>query len=163
MKIYKIIGIAVGAIVAGTGITLSALNPTNRAETGETATDDLQTRRYELPDDGRYATEKSLAVMQIERILSEQKTYGRSWKVVETKMENDLITIKAEVPVVFFTDDLEVRIEFLPMQKIGSARRKAIINIRSASRVGKSDLGENQRHIKQLLEALDFAFADEKL
>jgi uncharacterized protein (DUF1499 family) len=61
------------------------------------------------------------------------------------------VMIKAEVPVVIFTDDLRV--------ELNAEGGETIVNARSASRVGKSDLGENRRHLLQLFEVLDKKFA----
>lgn len=56
-------------------------------------------------------------------------------------------TLHAEVPVLTFTDDLTVT--------LSSNNKETTVNVRSASRVGKGDFGENRRHIIQLLTALD--------
>jgi uncharacterized protein (DUF1499 family) len=50
--------------------------------------------------------------------------------------------------VLLFTDDLEVRVQ------PGEGHAYWLVNVRSQSRAGKSDLGENRRHVVQLLEAL---------
>jgi uncharacterized protein (DUF1499 family) len=57
--------------------------------------------------------------------------------------------VRAEVPVLFYIDDLEVRVQPDPT---GAYWR---VDATSRSRVGKSDLGENRRHVVQLLNALD--------
>lgn len=167
MKTFKMIGIAVGVTAVGVIVTLAILNPKNYAETSEDAADNLHTRHYDVPMEMHSATieltEKPRAIREIEWILSRQKTYGRSWKVKETLTENDSAIIKAEIPVVIFTDDLEVQIQFAPSENFNSSWRKAIINIRSASRTGSCDLGENRRHIEQLLDELDFAFGNDRI
>ena len=167
MRTYKIIGIAVGALAAGIVVTLVVLNPTDIAETSENAADNLQTRRYDVPNEIIYAPNDLIRqpslITEIERILSRQKTYGRSWRVLDTKIEADSVVVKTEVPVLIFIDDLEVKIRFAPSENFDSTRQKAIINVRSASRTGRSDLGENRRHIEQLLEELDFAFGNDRI
>lgn len=167
MKTYKMIGLAVGAAVVGLFVTLAVLNPNNYFETSEDAADYLQTRHYDMPekslDGANDHYRKPYAVQEIERILSEQKTYGRSWKVVQTLTEKDSAIIRAEVPVLIFTNDLEVRIQFAPAENVNSSRRKATVNIRSASRIASSDLGENRRHVKQLLDEFDFAFGNDRI
>ena len=166
MRPYKIIGIAVSALAAGIVVTLVVLNPTNSAEMSENAADNLKTRRYDVPNE-IFAPNDSIrkpgVIMEIERILSQQKTYGRSWRVLDTKIEADSVVVKTEVPVLIFIDDLEVKIRFAPSGNFDSTRQKAIINVRSASRTGRSDLGENRRHIEQLLEELDFAFGNDRI
>jgi len=71
------------------------------------------------------------------------RTYGRSWKLIESSSR----FVKVEVPVLFFTDDLTI---ILQEDDAG-----VLLRVASKSRVGKGDLGENQRHIRQLLAALD--------
>jgi uncharacterized protein (DUF1499 family) len=167
MKTYKMIGIAIGAVVIGVVVTLVVLNPNNHFEMSEDAADYLQTRHYEVPDmrvsHPNEPIKKPHSIQEIEEILSRQKTYGRSWRVVQTLTEKDLAIIRAEIPVLIFTHDLEVRIQFMPSENFNSSLRKATINIRSASRIGGSDLGENRRHVKQLLDEFDFAFGNDRL
>ncbi len=132
-----------GAIPAAGFAALAALNPTNVAETSESS-ETLQTRHYK--------TDLQNFVAETEKIIPTLSTYGQNWRIVESTTENNSATIKTEVPVVFFTDDLEIK-------AIKEAEKNEIIvNVHSASRVGKSDLGENQRHILQILEALDEKF-----
>ena len=132
-----------GAIPAVGIAALAALNPTNVAETSETS-ETLRSRHYK--------TDLQNFVAETEKIIPTLSTYGQSWRVVESKTENNAATIKAEVPVLFFTDDLVINANF------NEEKNETTINIRSASRVGKSDLGENRRHILQILEALDEKF-----
>lgn len=146
MKTLLKIGIAGGAVIAGIGITLAVLNPTNVAETGEKS-GELQTRRYKI-----HEKDFSDAVEDIKFLLAGQTTYGRGWRVVDSKIENNTAVVKAEVPVVVFTDDLEVRLSFEP------AVKEMIVNAQSSSRVGQSDLGENRRHIRQILDVMDTLF-----
>ena len=132
-----------GAIPAAGFAALAALNPTNVAETSESS-ETLQTRHYK--------TDLQNFVAETEKIIPTLSTYGKSWRVVESTTENNSATIKAEVPVVFFTDDLEIK----AIKE--TEKNEIIVNVHSASRVGKSDLGENRRHILQILEALDEKF-----
>ena len=168
MKAVKKISIIGIAAVGGAIGTLAILNPNTVAETSENNTDArLATRHYKI---GKSRISKeinadspSLIVKDVEFVLAEQKTYLRSWKVVETKSEKDSAVIKAEVPVVFFTDDLEVRLQYLPSKEANSEIAELIVNVRSASRVGNTDFGENRRHLNQLLEALDSFFQNDRL
>ncbi len=107
------------------------------------------------PDGGRknlktrvYKTDFETAVKTVKEIIPTLSTYGGSWKIVgESESAEKGKIIKAEIPVVVFTDDLEVYIK-----QIGD---EISIDAKSNSRVGKSDFGENARHINQLLNALD--------
>ena len=133
----------IGAIPAvGLGV-IAALNPTNVAETSET-NETLQTRHYQIDFD--------TFLKETQKIIPTLSTYGQNWRVVESKTKNNSAAIKVEVPVLIFTDDLIVNANFI------GEKNETIVNIRSASRVGSSDFGENWRHILQILEALDEKF-----
>jgi uncharacterized protein (DUF1499 family) len=107
------------------------------------------------PDGGKknlktrvYQTDSETAAKAMRAIIPTLSTYGSSWKLVgESDSAEKGKVIKAEVPVVVFTDDLEVYIKQTP--------DGVSIDAKSNSRVGKSDFGENARHIRQLLAALD--------
>ena len=146
MKMHKKTLLWLGALAIPIGAAmLSNLKMTNVAETAPGHEDkSLLTRSYKVSGD--------LAVIKakIEAAIAELSTYGRSWKVTNSRREGDSAIINVEVPVVIFTDDL--RVEF------SQADDEIILNIRSASRVGKGDFGENRRHILHLLEKLDEVF-----
>ena len=107
------------------------------------------------PDGGRknlktrvYKTDFETAVKTVKEIIPTLSTYGGNWKIVgESENAEKGKIIKAEVPVVVFTDDLEVYLK--------QNQDEVSIDVKSKSRVGKSDFGENARHINQLLNALD--------
>ncbi|HEX8551231.1 MAG TPA: DUF1499 domain-containing protein [Abditibacteriaceae bacterium] len=114
------------------------LEPTNICQTRpDHAEVALRTRIYKASE----AAVRAAALAAIK----EQKTYLRSWKVVASEPD-----IHIEVPVLVFTDDL-----FLTLQAQESGTR---VDIRSASRVGRGDFGENRRHVLQLLHTLDAQF-----
>ncbi|CAN5797202.1 hypothetical protein BH20ACI4_BH20ACI4_01190 [soil metagenome] len=107
------------------------------------------------PDGGRknlktriYQTDPATAVKTVKEIIPTLSSYGGNWKIVgESESAEKGKTIKAEIPVVVFTDDLEVYIK--------ETEKGVSIDAKSNSRVGKSDFGENARHVNQLLKALD--------
>lgn len=122
--------------------------PDNIAETApDGGKKDLKTRFYKTDLDKATAT--------VKEIIPTLSTYGSNWKLVEGNSENGQSNnqkiIKVEVPVVFFTDDLQVTLK-------NTEEGAVQIDLRSASRVGKSDFGENRRHVVQILEALDKKF-----
>ena len=78
----------------------------------------------------------------IRKVIAAQRTYGRAWKMTETIDE-----IRAEVFVLMFVDDLVVS-----MRRDGDGTR---VDVRSQSRVGRGDFGENRRHVWQFLRSLD--------
>ena len=133
----------VGIIPAIGLAALAVRNPTNVAETSETS-EALKTRHYK--------TNLQNFVAETEKIIPTLSTYGQNWRVIESKTENNSATIKAEVPVVIFTDDLEIK------ANIDKEKGEITVDVHSASRVGNSDFGENRRHILQILEALDKKF-----
>ena len=137
-----------GAIAAAG--SLAALFAAGRAfpdNIAETAPDggakNLKTRVYQ--------TDLATAEKTVKEIIPTLSTYGGSWKVVgESSDSVKGKIIKAEIPVVVFTDDLEVFIK--------ESGDVVTIDAKSNSRVGKSDFGENARHVRQFLEALDAKF-----
>lgn len=147
MSIIKIIGIAAGVAVAGVaGLAgLAVMNPGNVAETSETPKEEtLKTRRYK--------TDLKNFTVETEKIIPTLTKYGQNWRFIATSSDEKTATIKAEIPVVVFTDDLEIKAEN------DAEKGEIIVNVHSKSRVGKSDLGENRRHVLQILAALDEKF-----
>jgi len=132
-----------GAIPAIGLAALAVLNPTNIAETSE-KDEALKTRHYK--------TDLQNFVAETEKIIPTLSTYRENWRIVESKTENNSAVIKAEVPVVIFTDDLEIKANFQ------IEKGETTVDVHSASRTGNSDFGENRRHILQILEALDEKF-----
>ncbi len=142
MNILKIIGIAAGAAVAGIA-GLAIMNPNNAAQTSVDNQDTvLRTRRYK--------TDLQTFTSETKTLIPTISTYGQDWKIVSSEAAaGNSASIKIEVPVVIFTDDLEIKADY------DAEKKEVVINIHSNSRVGKSDLGENRRHILQILEVLD--------
>ena len=129
---------AVGASVA----VLAALNPSIEAQTTPENSDArLKTRLYTASlEDVRESTLE---------IIPNLRKYGSHWRVIESASKNEIV---AEVPVLVFIDQLEVTLT--------RENDFTVVNVHSKSRCpGGSDLGENRRHILQLLAALDEKFA----
>lgn len=115
--------------------------PDNVAETSPSGQPKGLVTRY-------YTADPEKAEAAVREIIPTMTTWGAHWKLVDPGVrEGNQIVIKAEVPVVVFTDDLAVTITY--------SGESARVNVRSASRVGKSDFGENKRHVEQFLDALD--------
>ena len=113
---------------------------TNNAQTSPDSDSDLRTRFY------RGAVED--VTQNLQTLVPTLRTYGRHWKVTGTRRQNTTTTtIDCTVPVLFFTDDLTV--------SLSAENGQTRVDIRSQSRVGRGDLGENRRHIAQLLQKLD--------
>jgi uncharacterized protein (DUF1499 family) len=115
---------------------LGALNPSNVAQTQPDHADArLRTRHYACSVD----TAREAVLATIPTLSS----YGAAWRVVSTEKN----VVRAEVPVLMFVDDLVVT--------MNAEQGGVVLDVRSAARLGKSDLGENRRHVLQLLAALD--------
>lgn len=121
------------------GKTMNTSPPTNSAQTAPDETPELRTRLY-----WQSASE---VVQAAQTVAGEQKTWFKSWRVGPTA---DNI-IRVEIPVLFFTDDMTIRVE----QSEGEGETR--VNVESKSRVGQGDFGENRRHVAQFLKALDQA------
>jgi uncharacterized protein (DUF1499 family) len=129
-------------------VTLGALSrvaaPGNVAQTATNHADPkLRTRRYQV-------SQQDIAP-KIEQLVPTLRTYGRAWKVKSSRTQNNITTVVCEVPVLFFTDDLIVTIR--------GEKDASVIDAHSSSRVGKSDMGENRRHVLQLLNQTDKKFS----
>lgn len=113
---------------------------TNIAQTSPNSHDaQLRTRFYDAP-----AKDVMLAV---QNIVPQLKTYGRRWQLSATTEQGDKTTLHCQVPVLVFTDDLVVSLQ--------ETQGRTRLDVRSQSRVGKGDFGENKRHVQQLLRHLD--------
>lgn len=130
----------VGVIGAATAV-LAILNPSIEAQTSPENSDArLRTRRYQaaIGDVHRSTLE----------IIPQLRKYGAHWRLAQADLPTE---VRAEVPVFIFGDDLIVT-----LKADGDATK---VDVHSKSRFpGRSDLGENRRHILQLLAALDAKF-----
>jgi uncharacterized protein (DUF1499 family) len=119
----------------GLGTRLSTYLNTNVAETTQDSPfPELRLRRYDAPP----ALIFEIARKAVERLR---------W---EAAFDHDKKEIKAVVTTKMwkFKDDVTIQIQ--PAQPSGS-----LLVVRSASRVGKGDLGANTRHIMDLVEIVD--------
>jgi uncharacterized protein (DUF1499 family) len=102
---------------------------------------DLQPRRYDLPRarvwEAALATARGM----------------RGWEIAASDASSGEIRAVAHVFLTPFKDDVTVRVT----EDAG----KAIVNVRSRSRVGRSDLGVNARRIRVYLRVLDARLARE--
>ncbi len=113
---------------------------TNIAQTTADNTDkNLRTRFYHA------AVED--VTQNIQAIAPTLCTYGRRWKWTGAQQQNVTTTIHCAVPVLVFTDDLTISLR--------QQNNLTQVDVRSQSRIGRGDFGENQRHIAQLLQKLD--------
>ena len=99
---------------------------------------DLQPRRYDMPirDVAAYAA----------AVISKTPR----WKLMDSDPENGVVTAEVTVFPLPFTDDVTITVT--PDDAEGKYSR---VVVRSHSRVGKADMGENARHIRLLLAEMD--------
>jgi uncharacterized protein (DUF1499 family) len=95
-----------------------------------------ESRAYERPPQDLFR-----AALAAVRDLS-GLTIGRA-----TEIERDALGLHASFRVFVFTDDLDLR--------VAPHGGGSVLHVRSASRVGRSDLGTNRRRVRALFEALD--------
>lgn len=126
-------------------LKVAGVEPTNRARTDESNPDvRLHPRIYtQSPEEVR---------REVLALVPTLSKYGRAWRVVGEDAglgteRGGSVLIRCEVPVLVFTDDLTITI-----RAEGAGARA---EVESAARVGNGDMGENARHIRQLLAALD--------
>ena len=142
--------IAAIIIIAVLGIAIllmvGVIYPDNVAETAlDGGKKNLKTRIYK--------TDLETAEKTVKEIIPTLSTYGNNWRLVgETGEAEKGKVIKSEVPVVVFTDDFDVYLK--------QNGNEISIDAKSKSRIGKSDFGENARHINQLLNTLDEKFKE---
>jgi hypothetical protein len=155
IKRRKVIAVLIALLAALVVVVLIFRTPGNVAETSPASSDrQLLSRSYKIAG-GVEAAKKT-----VEDLIPTLSAYGRSWRLVthddnpkaNIAINDDEVKVRAEVPVVIFTDDLQMRL------RKGAIAGEVAVDVKSASRVGKSDFGENRRHIIQLLTALDKKF-----
>ena len=115
---------------------LSTYLNTNVAETKEDSPfPELRLRRYEAPPELLFDVTRRAA-------------QSLGWEIITLDAEKKEIQAVVTTKVWGFKDDVTVQIQ--PAQPSG-----ALLWIRSASRVGKGDLGANSRHVMDLVEAVN--------
>ncbi len=140
-KWLLIVGVPVVAILV-VGKMTNTNPPTNLAQTTPDEAPELRTRLYRQTPDEVLQAAKTVA--------GEQKTWFKLWRISpqsEVTSGPPHHQLKVEVPVLFYTDDLTVSLDTVD----GQTR----VNVKSKSRVGQGDFGENRRHVAQFLAALD--------
>lgn len=142
-KILIIAAVIIFVVLVALWLVVRFMYPNNIAETARVSEDaELKTRVYQADIKTVFETAKE--------IVPTISTYGSNWKLIDSEMENNAATVKAEVPVVVFTDDL--------ILNLTETNGQTLVDVRSNSRVGKSDFGENRRHVLKILRRLDEKF-----
>lgn len=147
MRLAKKLGIAAAGAVAVSLVVLAIQNPDTSAQTSaDSKNENMRPRKY--------AASLENFVAETEKIIPAQTTYFQNWKLASSNLYENSASIKAEVPVLVFTDDLEIKAER------GAENGEITVNVYSALRVGLNDWGENRRHILQILKVLDEKFSE---
>ena len=129
------IGLSLALLVFFAAVPRAWLS-TNDVTTGKSPEyPDLQDRRYDFPPDETVAVADQVA-RRIPR-----------WQVVSTDKARRTVQVLITTAFGGFKDDMTILI--LPEGK------NSRVTIRSHSRIGRSDLGENARHIRALQSAMD--------
>lgn len=132
--------LALSLLALPLALKLLGFKLTNRARTDAASTDARLLPRHikAAPADVRE---------QVLALAPTLRTYGQPWRIASQDEAGGVFSIRCEVPVFFFIDDLTVTIT-----PVESGSR---VEVESAARVGQGDMGENARHIRQILSALD--------
>ncbi len=96
-----------------------------------------------------YRSNVKTVTKEVEKLIPTITTYGLNWKLTGKSGAGNVSTVRAEVPVAVFTDDLEVTV------KKAENEHEVRVDVRSQSRIGQSDFGENARHVRKFLVTLD--------
>ncbi len=138
MNLNKLFSLLIVAIIllAMSPLVLVRIWPLlNDVSTGQTPQyPDIQPQRFEGLTTG-VAFDAAMGVVT-----------AMEWEVREANRDQGLIEAVATVPVFRFRDDVTI--------SITQEGTVAVVNLRSRSRVGKSDLGENARRIRRFQAAL---------
>lgn len=129
------------AVAGATGVllTLVALRAwplINVVETGKTPEyPDLTPRVYRVSTDRVF----DAALHALHRLPR--------WSLISSRPETGEIRAEARTLVFRFVDDVLIRVT--------ASGETAVVTVRSASRIGRGDFGQNARNIRALLEELD--------
>ncbi len=138
----RVLVLALGStIVLGMVAVLTIWPVINVVETGKTPEyPDVVPRRYHASTDRVFA-----AVLQaVGRMLR--------WTLVSSRPEQGAIQAEAATRLFRFVDDVTIRC----VEQNGDA----VVNVRSASRVGRGDFGQNARTIRAFFDELDRQMGD---
>jgi uncharacterized protein (DUF1499 family) len=136
-QILTVIGIFVAIVVTGLLVAASIWPVINEVETGATPEyPELQPRYYNADPERVFAQSRD-AIDSMPR-----------WNVVSAESASHTIQATHETYVFGFIDDVTIWIE--PVTEFVTR-----VRVRSASRVGQGDFGQNARNIRSFFSALD--------
>lgn len=136
-RLALVFALGVGVVVV-TGFTLLMIwPPINEVETGATPEyPDIQPRAYRFT--------QTRVIGAVEEVLEEIERFSH----VETDLEAGVIRGEAISRTGWWIDDVEIRVE-------ANGDGGAIVFMRSASRVGQADFGQNANNIRELFAAIE--------
>lgn len=128
---------AAGAVLALVAVAVLRSWPViNVVETGRTPEyPDLQPRQFRAHKD-----------QVLDAVLRAVKALPR-WRPVSSRPETGEVRAEASTRLLRFVDDVVIRVE----EQAGAT----VVNVRSASRVGRGDFGQNARNVRAFLAELD--------
>ena len=132
-----VLAVIVGLFVTGTLVTASLWPVLNIVETGKTAAYPDVLPQYFSADPKRVYDESERAIVQLER-----------WRVVTPDSDAGRIEATRETRVFGFVDDVTVTVT-------AETEFVSRVDVRSASRVGKGDFGQNARNVLEFQTELD--------
>ena len=132
-----VLALAIGGAVALGAVAVLKIWPTiNIVETGKTPEyPDVVPRRYPASKDRAF----DAALHAVDRMPR--------WTLVSSRPEQGDIRAEAKTRLLRFVDDVVVRVT--------EEGGRTAVNVRSASRVGRGDLGQNARNIRAFFLELD--------
>jgi uncharacterized protein (DUF1499 family) len=136
-KLLLALALVVGLFVTATLVTASMWPVLNVVQTGSTPEYPDLLPQYFSADPKRVYDETERAVIQLDK-----------WKIAQSRPESGQIEATRETSLWGFIDD--VTIEIHPQTEFVTR-----VDVRSASRVGKGDFGQNARNVRELQAEID--------
>lgn len=136
-RLFTIAAAAVGLFVMAALVAASIWPVIRVVETGSTPEYPKIQPLYYSADGQRVFEEATASVKALDR-----------WTLKDANKANLTLKAEATAPLVGFTHDIDVRVERV-------TEFVTRVHIRSASRVGKGDLGQNARNIRALSAELE--------
>lgn len=136
-KLLLALALVVGLFVTATLVTASLWPVLNIVETGHTPEYPDLLPQYFSADPKRVFDETERAVIQLDK-----------WRIAESRPESRQIEATRETSLWGFIDDVTITIH--PQTEFVTR-----VDVRSASRVGKGDFGQNARNVRELQAEID--------
>jgi uncharacterized protein (DUF1499 family) len=148
---FAIVVGVLGALVVVAAILLAVWPWINVVETGQTQEyPDLLPRHYRAGSERIFE-----AALQAVRRLSR-------WTLITSRPEAGEIQAEARTTVLRFVDDVRIQVQPTATASGGDLQARTVVRVRSASRVGRADFGQNARNIREFFGALDRQLENEE-